>query len=203
MRASLFLGLIILLTAEVGRSQEIKKDSLATKKSESADTTFIKNDGQVVEIESYTKRYDPRKALLFSAILPGSGQFYNKKYWKMPLVYGGFGTLIYIANFYNQLNIKYKGELFYLINESPTGGLSPSGLTEDQLRTIVDKTRRERDFFIIMNGLWYILQMVDAHVDAHLKEFEINPKMQVSIEPLMENSMMTGRNSGLSLKIRF
>ena len=90
-----------------------------------------------------------------------------------------------------------------MINEPPASGLSPDNLTKDQLRTLVDKTRRERDFFLIMNGLWYILQMVDAHVDAHLKEFDVNPKMQVSIEPMMENSLMTGRNSGISLIIKF
>ena len=122
----------------------------------------------------------------------------------MPLVYGGFAGLIYVANFYHVQNIKFRGQLFDLINEpNANGGLSPDGLTKTQLRTFVDKTRRERDFFIILNGMWYLLQMVDAHVDAHLKEFDINPKMQVSVEPLLENSMMTGRNSGIALIIKF
>jgi Family of unknown function (DUF5683) len=202
MRGLFFLALLLLVTPELCWSQEIKNDSLAIKK-DPADTSFISGDKQIVEIESYAKRYDPRKALMFSAVFPGAGQFYNKKYWKMPLVYGGFIGLLSVVNFYHKENLKYREQLFDMINEPPASGLSPDNLTEDQLRTLVDKTRRERDFFLIMNGLWYILQMVDAHVDAHLKEFDVNPKMQVSIEPMMENSLMTGRNSGISLIIKF
>ncbi len=202
MRSYLFLVFSFLMITEICQAQEIKKDSLTNETPTATDTTFIKSDSDVIDIESYSKRFDPRKALLFSAVFPGAGQFYNKKYWKMPLVYGGFGFLIYVANFYHTENLKFREELFGLIND--TGALvSPSGYTEDQLRTLVDKTRRERDFFIILNGLWYILQMVDAQVDAHLKEFDINPKMQVRIEPLMENSAWTGRNTGIALKIRF
>lgn len=201
MRNFLFLAFLFLVTTEVCLSQEIKNDSLANKTP--TDTTFVKSDGNVVDIESYSKRFDPRKALLFSAVFPGAGQFYNKKYWKMPIVYGGFGFLIYVANFYHTENLKFREELFGLINDTTGALVSPSGYTEDQLRTLVDKTRRERDFFIILNGIWYFLQMVDAQVDAHLKEFDINPKMQVRIEPLMENSAWTGRNTGIALKIRF
>jgi len=120
----------------------------------------------------------------------------------MPIIYGGFGFLLYVANFYHQQNLEYRKELFVLIND-PASSLSPSGYTEDQLRNAVNETRRERDFFIIMTGILYFLQMVDAHVDAHLKEFDLNPKMQVSIEPMMERSMLTGLNSGISLKIKF
>lgn len=202
MRLFLFLAFSLVLMTHVCLSQEIKSDSLA-KKPVPTDTTFIKSDGNVIDIESYSKRFDPRKALLFSAVFPGAGQFYNKKYWKMPLVYGGFGFLIYVANFYHTENQKFRSELFYMINDTSGATTSPSGYTEDQLRTLVDKTRRERDFFIILNGIWYFLQMVDAHVDAHLKEFDINPKMQVRIEPMMENSAWTGRNTGIALKIRF
>ncbi len=205
MRSLFFLALLLLATAGSCWAQEMKNDTLSSTKASPVDTSFIKGNNQaVVEIESYAKRFDPRKAILFSAVLPGSGQFYNKKYWEMPLVYGGFAGLIYMANFYHGADIKFRGQLFDVINEpTANGGLSPDGLTKAQLRTIVDKTRRERDFFIILNGMWYLLQMVDAHVDAHLKEFDLNPKMQVSLEPLIENSLMTGRNSGFSLIIKF
>ncbi len=91
-----------------------------------------------------------------------------------------------------------------LLNDpSLNGGVSPDNLTTDQLRTVIDRTRRERDFFIILTGFFYILQMVDAHVDAHLKEFDLNPKLQITLEPTMENNLMIGRNTGLALKLRF
>jgi hypothetical protein len=152
-------------------------------------------------IKSYANRYSPRKALLYAAVLPGAGQIYTKKYWKLPLVYGGLFATGYAINFYQDGYQKYKSELFDLLEtEAP---LSPSGFTESQLRTIVDRYRRERDLMIIIMAGVYLLQMVDAHVDAHLKEFDLNPTLQVSIRPTAENSMLTGTTAGLSLVIRF
>jgi|LNFM01.1.fsa_nt_gb hypothetical protein len=191
---------IILFSIHFCCAQEIKNDTIP--RGNLADT--LSQDSRPVEpIESYAKRYDPRKAMLYAAVMPGAGQFYNKKYWKMPLVYGGFAGFVYGINFYQENYLRYKEELFGLINDPSNGSLSPSGLTEDQLRTLVDQTRRERDFLIILTGFFYILQMVDAHVDAHLKEFDLNPKLQVRLEPMMENDLLIGRNTGLVLKIRF
>lgn len=158
---------------------------------------------RVENIESYAKRYDPRKAMLYSAVLPGMGQTYNKKYWKLPIVYGGFAVLIYVVDAYQDQYLTYRQDLFYVVNEEPPNGLGTTGYTEDQLRTLVDRSRRERDYFLILSGMWYILQLVDAHVDAHLKEFEVNPRMQVRLEPMMENTILTGRSTGIRLSLRF
>jgi hypothetical protein len=158
---------------------------------------------RVENIESYAKRYDPRKAMLYSAVLPGMGQTYNKKYWKLPIVYGGFAVLIYVVDAYQDQYLTYRQDLFYVVNEEPPNGLGTTGYTEDQLRTLVDRSRRERDYFLILSGMWYILQLVDAHVDAHLKEFEVNPRMQVRLEPMVENTMLTGRSTGIRLSLRF
>ncbi len=201
MRLFLFLAFSLGLMTNICLSQEIKSDSIA-KQAVPTDTTFIKSDGEVIDIESYSKRFDPRKALFYSAVFPGAGQIYTKKYWKVPIVYGGFGVLIYIASIYDDLYRDFRYEYFILVND-PSLSLSPSLYTKDQLVNAINQTRRERDFFLILTGIWYFLQMVDAQVDAHLKEFDINPKMQVRIEPLMENSAWTGRNTGIALKIRF
>lgn len=154
-----------------------------------------------VDAAAYSARFDPRKALLYSAVLPGLGQIYNKKYWKLPLVYGGIIGFGYGINFYQKGYLKYKEELFDILDTDAT--YSASGFTEDQLRTIVDRYRRERDFFIILMAGMYILQIVDAHVDAHLKEFDINPNLHVRVQPTWESDLMTGRTAGLSLKFRF
>lgn len=154
-----------------------------------------------VELKSYATRYDPRKALLYAAILPGLGQVYNKKYWKLPLVYGGFIGFGYGLNFYQKGYTKFKGELFDVLETK--AALSKSGFTEDQLRIIVNRYRRERDFFLILVGGMYLLQMIDAHVDAHLKEFDLNPNLHVRIQPTMETDVMTGRSTGFSIKLRF
>jgi hypothetical protein len=155
-----------------------------------------------VELKSYATRYDPRKAALFAAILPGLGQVYNKKYWKLPLVYGGFIGLGYGLNFYQKGYTKYRGELFNLLDTDPAQ-LSKSGFTEDQLRTIVNRYRRERDYMMILMAGMYLLQIVDAHVDAHLKEFDLNPNLHVRVQPTWENDALTGRTAGVSLKFRF
>ncbi len=154
-----------------------------------------------VEIKSYATRYDPRKAALYAAILPGLGQVYNKKYWKLPLVYGGFIGFGYGVNFYQKGYTKYKSELFDLIESGES--LSESERTEDELRTIVDRYRRERDFFIILMAGMYFLQIIDAHVDAHLKEFDLNPNLHVRLKPTWETDTLTGRSAGFSIKLRF
>jgi len=185
---------ILWLTCFAGRAQEAKKDSTSGL---SSDSVRLKN-GRVVNIRSYASRFDPRKAMFYAAILPGSGQIYNKKYWKVPLVYGGFLGLLSVVKYYNDAEVKYKKELFYLVN-NPTTQYYP-GTAHDlpTLRRVVDQARRQRDYFIIFTGILYALQMVDAHVDAHLKEFDLNPSLHVRIEP--EFSPMNGIGAGLTLR---
>lgn len=185
------------------RGQEIlsKKDSLPDLK---ADTLITNNGRQEITIETYAARFNPRKAILYSAVLPGLGQVYNKKYWKLPIVYSGFFGLVYAVTFYNSKATLYRNDLFDLLNgETSAPNRSPLGFQEPQLRSLIDRSERERDFFMILSGFFYLLQMVDAHVDAHLKEFELNPKLKVRIEPLMERSYYTGTSTGIAIKFRF
>jgi hypothetical protein len=194
--------IVFLLLISIESSAQIVSGAFDTTRTAVTDTLPAFKGKKVITIESYAKRFDPRKALLYAAIFPGSGQAYNKKYWKMPIVYGGFAATIYVISFYQGEYNKYKSELFSILNE-PGKTTSPSGYTEDQLRSLVSRNRRERDFYTALTGLWYVLQMVDAHVDAHLKEFDLNPQLQVRLEPSMNNDPYTGRSTGLSLKLRF
>lgn len=146
-----------------------------------------------------TKRFNPQKALLYAAILPGAGQVYNKKYWKVPIVYGGFVFLGYYIDFYNDNYRFYKKEYFIDLNT----GTNSTGLDRANIINIIERYRRERDFFIVLTGLWYALQIIDAHVDSHLKEFDINPNLQVRVEPLFKQDMLLGRQSGFTISIRF
>jgi hypothetical protein len=178
-------------------SQEAKPDSIQVTR---PDSLYSKGK-RVISIDTYSKRFNPRKAMLYSAILPGMGQAYNKKYWKVPLVYGGLIGFGLVVDFYNNQGNKYRNELFELLNTGQKKG--QLGLDETQLRTIIDQARRQRDYFLIITGFFYILQMVDAHVDAHLKEFDLNPKLKVKIEPMMENNYYTGTSTGIAIKFRF
>jgi hypothetical protein len=185
---------IVVCFASSSFSQEVKKDTVVSQ----PDSLFSKNQ-KVISIETYSKRFNPRKAILYSAILPGLGQVYNKKYWKVPLVYGGLIGFGLVVDFYNNQNNKFRNQLFDLLNTGQQVGVQ----SEAQLRNSVEVTSRQRDYFLIFTAFFYILQMVDAHVDAHLKEFDLNPKLKVRIEPMMNDNYYTGVSTGVAIQFRF
>lgn len=147
------------------------------------------------------RKLDPRKALFYSAVLPGMGQAYNGKYWKIPLVYGGFVGFILVVDFYQKNYIKFRNDLFTLIASGAS--TSPLGFSEDRLRFAVDQTRRERDQFLVYTGLFYLLQIVDAHVDAHLQDFKFIKESKLSLRPSVQNAYAAGPSAGLTLTFKF
>lgn len=136
----------------------------------------------------------PAKAAFYSAILPGLGQVYNKKYWKVPLVYGGLGTAVYFYITsdakYQQFRDAYKNRL-----EGRTDD-ELSFLSEDRLISGQKFYQRNRDlssFFVIAV---YILNIVDANVDAHLLQFNVNDKL--SFRPdVLNNDLNNQKNVGV------
>jgi hypothetical protein len=202
--------LIFFAAALNARAQDLPETRRDTVIVESRDTVYVQSQQDTVAIEAYAKRFDPRKAILLAAVLPGLGQVYNKKYWKLPLVYGGIYAIGYGINYYNGLHKEYRAHLFQNLEEGVGENQTNPNLPEpfnnfatSQIRTAVDKARRERDFMIILMGGMYLLQMVDAHVDAHLKEFDLNPNLQVSIEPAVDQNVMAGRTIGVAIVARF
>lgn len=195
------IAFILLLSISSAFTFAQKVEVVVDSTGQSGDSLQVRKGGKIITAESYAKRYQPRKALLYSAVVPGLGQAYNKKYWKLPIVYGGLFLLTSVALTYNTLYDKYKTELFGLL-ETPSIP-PPSGFTEDQLRSLTDTYRRNRDFFLILDGFWYLLQLLDAHVDAHLREFDLNPQLKISLQPAVQQNSLLGRTSGLSLTIKF
>ena len=153
------------------------------------------------EIESKLPDHDPIKAALYSAALPGLGQVYNKKYWKIPIVWGGLGTFGYFIDWAND-NYQYYGQnLIYEVEKNPEFP-NETGLDQATLKRARDYYRRTRDQLAIYGILFYFLQIVDAHVDAHLIEFDVNQDLSVRIEPAAV-PVNGFSSSGLSVKIRF
>jgi hypothetical protein len=209
---------ILIVCAKVGNAQN-------TTATDTTDTKSIARNDSIRAQElkrklDYTaKRFNPRKALLFSAVFPGAGQVYNKKYWKVPLVFGAILLTALPVNFYNSKYTIYKNQLFAVINyPDPKLGavvtqdnlladapqqLAISRFTKQQLEDLANNNRRNRDYFVILTGLVYLLQMVDAHVDAHLKEFKVNPNLQVKVEPRFEQNYFAGNTSGMALVLKF
>lgn len=145
----------------------------------------------VVKKDSVNKR-TPGKAALRSAIIPGWGQAYNKKYWKIPIVYGALGVttgiFIYNYNNYRETRFAYKVKYNMRVNHTDTAlftqikpHLKP--LSEESLRFYRDQFRRDIDYSALVFILLWGLNVVDAAVDAHLKTFDVSPDLSLQIRP--------------------
>ena len=202
MRNGFFVACLLLLVIPCLAQESVDQDSLII----TSDSTFQRAVADTVILESYASRYDPRKALLYAAVVPGMGQIYNKKYWKLPLVYGGFFGFAYGIDFYQKGYTRYKNELYYNLENGyeEDGDIRPDDTyTTANYRRIVDLYKRQRDFMIILMAGMYLLQIIDAHVDAHLKEFDLNPNLQVSVRPVMEQTAMLGNQKGFTIVLKF
>lgn len=132
-----------------------------------------------------------KKAIMYSALVPGMGQAYNKKYWKIPLIYAGLGYSWYMV-YKNQLPFRDAKEKLFLkatLAQSPT--LNTNGViaratlygSATSLRTQRETARDNRDNFILIAVAVYGLQLIDASVDAHLFDFDVNEDIGVQLTP--------------------
>ena len=145
----------------------------------------------------------PSKAAFYSAILPGLGQAYNKKYWKIPIVYAGMGIAIYSYSFnqreYHKFRDEYKRRLDGTADpNNPIYG----NLDNDRLISAQKFHQRNRDLSMLITVGIYILNIVDANVDAHLIQFNVNDNLSVKPD-LYQNQLNNRQNVGLSLNYKF
>lgn len=147
----------------------------------------------------------PRRATMLSLVLPGAGQFYNKSYWKMPIVYAGFGAL---AFFIRSNHIEYrKFSDDYNAAADTSAGTIPINypfLSAQSLKANRDFHKKNRDLSIIGCVFWYGLQILDANVDAHLKEFDLDDNLSLKIDPTINYNVFNGSfYNELSITFRF
>ena len=135
---------------------------------------------------------DPHKATLW-ALLPGGGQIYNKKYWKLPIVYAGFGVTTYFIISNRNEYIKFNDAYICSAKEDDSDGdftcQDPLGAkySTSDLQSYRDYYRRNLELSFIATAAWYVLQMLDATVDAHLSHWNVNEDLQVGVEPVLDN----------------
>ena len=175
----------------------IKTDSLSVVV---VDTTFSKK--RKTEQDWSTWRPDPKRALWLALVIPGGGQIYNRKYWKLPLVYGGFIGCMYAMSWNNTMYKDYSQAYIDLMDNDPSTQsynqflhLGMKITTEadkkryqDIFRKRKDKYRRWRDLsFFVMLGV-YALSVIDAYVDAELSVFDISDDLSLRVEPTIINN---------------
>jgi len=151
------------------------------------------------------KKHSPKKATILSAVLPGAGQFYNRKYWKMPVIYAGFGTLAYFINANQTRYTDFRQALkFRTDNDSTTVDNFPLYSAEGLLQA-KNYYRRNVELSCIFTVILYTLNVVDAAVDAHLYDFDIGDELSLKIQPALINNPFAYSNyaKGLKLTLKF
>lgn len=146
----------------------------------------------------------PAKAAFYSAVLPGLGQVYNKKYWKVPLVYGGLGASIYFYTWNNKKYHEYRDEYKRRLDGTSQIGDHPiyGRLTNDGLIRGQRFHQRNRDLSALITVGIYILNIIDANVDAHLMQFNVNDNLSVRPE-IYQNDFNNKYQSGIRLTYNF
>ena len=165
------------------------------------DSTFSELEDDAVLFEEVSD-LDPQRAALLSAVIPGLGQIYNKQYWKVPIVISG---MVIFGHFINYNNKVYNALRNAAIIQSRTRTNPYSTIinSESSLVRNRDNFRRNRDFLIILGSAFYLLQIVDAHVSAHLDEFRVNEKLALGIEPSVQSTPLFSQVVGVSFVLRF
>ena len=170
-------------------------------------TAIVDSTAAGVQVKK-VREYKPGKAALRSAILPGWGQIYNKKYWKLPIIYGAFAGLGYLISFNNKEYHNYNDALVARQDDDPeTVDTEFAGKYSDEnLRSLSDYYHRNRDLSILLTVLVYSLNVMDAHVDAHLYSFDVSEDLSLHVDPVMVPASYYGINTyrpGLGISLKF
>jgi len=201
----LVLSCNLSLAQKKNKAGDLKNDSVTVKAKNDSIPPVAK---KLNRYDSAMKAHSPRTAAIRSAILPGLGQIYNKKYWKLPIVYGALGTCagVFFYNLGSYKDTRFAYTVKYNMRVTHTDSalfvkirpnLKP--LSEESLRFYRNQFRRDIDYSALFFLILWGLNVVDATVDAHLKSFDISPDLSLQIKP--GHSEMANTN-GLSLVLK-
>lgn len=176
------------------------KDTIAVKSKEEAQ---VLKDIEKVNTPLEKPKYSPTRAGLYSAVLPGLGQYYNRKYWKIPLVWGAVGTGVGIAVWNQKQYTRYRNAFVSELNGQTHEFSDINGITKEVLGRAQDRAKRQRDYAIAIAGLIYVLGIVDAVVDAHLYDQRTDPDL--AIKPIIIDNQwnVSPPKAGISISYNF
>ncbi|WP_313790215.1 DUF5683 domain-containing protein [Muricauda sp. TY007] len=218
MNKNLLLLFFAFLLFHTGFSQEEeeKESKKQPQQTKEVDSLSQNMKGEGVTFEEVTKKENinplaPSKAAFYSAILPGLGQIYNKRYWKAPIVWGAIGTGIYVYSYnnteYRRARNAFKRRLagfeddeFWDLNKDGNG----PDLTSEALQEAQENTQRDRDLALVITIALYALNIIDANVDSHLKQYNVSDDLAVDLNPYLDINPFTNQpNYGMAMVIKF
>ena len=165
------------------------------------DSTSKKN---ILALDTSAKKYNPKVATFRSAVIPGWGQAYNKKYWKIPLIYGALGTTAAVFVYNLKTYKKLKQAIVYRSDTIAANDalVDPDfiNLSTESIRSYRNSFRQNVDYSVLFFVAFWALNVVDATVDAHLKAFDVSDDISFKIKPGYNPNTNTG---GISLVFSF
>ena len=160
-----------------------------------------RQDSTVLDTTLHSKR-NPRTAIIFSAIVPGLGQVYNGKYWKVPLVYGAGGAMVYVF-YYNQSKYAKFRDAYAEGDPQKIYIIDGYKRTYEQLPRGRDWYRKYRDLSVFGIAAVYLLNIVDAMVDAYFTEFDVSDNLTFRIQPAVVDNFDLTAAVGVKFSIGF
>lgn len=165
---------------------------------------------------SYLFSPSPKKAVIFSAVFPGLGQIYNRKYWKLPVLYGGIAGLAYAITWNNGYYQDYLGAYKDIMDDNPDTnrwhdilpyGMDPITVDTEWFGSVLKKRkdyyRYYRDFSYIITALVYVASIIDAYVDAQLFDFDMTPDLSMRMSPVIFKEERSNKPGSSSLGLQF
>ncbi len=217
MSKSIFTAVLLGLFTLVCTAQE--KDSIPDAEIQEIDSlqSDLKKDGFII-VDTLKKRkvrinpLAPSKAAFYSAVFPGLGQIYNKRYWKAPIVWGVIGGAVYgyiwNDNAYQRFRTAFKRRQAGFIDDEFYDPFDGRGTIPNQdlgdLQGAQERYQRDRDLWLVGAIAIYILNIVDANVDAHLKQFNVDEDLSFDMQPYLDLDPVTNRpNFGMAVVMKF
>lgn len=197
----MFFGICLLPTFVLAQNDSIIKRKELTKK----ELRKLKKDQKRKLQQGVYNPLSPSKAAFYSAIFPGAGQIYNKKYWKAPIVWGALAIPVYYYQInnsdYKRFRNAYKLRKNGLVDEFTVNGVEI--VSTETLETAQEQLRENRDFSILSGIILYILQIVEASVNAHLMQFNTDDSLTIRPTIIQDPIRIDAPVVGLNLKFNF
>ena len=218
----LFLFMIVLICLGVDVSAQADSSAVPTENAVSVKSNdrmrrgqkdagpIIKSDnGKVVRVHTtdsaMQKKHSPKIATALSAVIPGAGQIYNRKWWKVPIVYAGLGASGYFIYYYAVQTKSYQTEYRHRAN-GETNMLNPqyANFSDENVLALKNNYRRSMEIAIAAAAIIYALNILDATVDAHLFYFDVSDDLSLSVQPFVrQNQFARTTDAGVGFQLRF